>query len=207
MFIITPVDKNPQSLAFMCPKAYFERLEKHMESPTYEKVEATPLEILNNHRDFSREYGIAHTPVLPYVYSIVKLHKDPSRPADRFIAGHSSLNRFVPDEGRAGSVDSNLPIAEAFAQASQRSTSSEETRRKLLRQKPDTSLSKAGRKPSNFLNSIIDVLLQQDEINILKGGPRKIWILRDIAEAQRLFANCPNIHTADFSTMYTKIFP
>ena len=209
MFIITPVDKNPQSLAFMCPKAYFERLEEHMKSPTYEKVEATPLEILSTHKDFSQEFGVTFTPVLPYVYSIVKLHKDPSRPADRFIAGHSALNRFTPQEERAGSVDSNLPIADAFSQRSQEalrvSQASQETRRKLLRQKPDTSLSKVGRKLSNFLNSIIDVLLQQDEINILKGGPRKIWILRDIAEAQRLFTNCSNIHTADFSTMYTNL--
>lgn len=45
MFIITPVDKNLQSLAFMCHKAFFERLEKQMESLTYEKVDASPLEI------------------------------------------------------------------------------------------------------------------------------------------------------------------
>ena len=89
--------------------------------------------------------------------------------------------------------------------SSQSSLRSDAKRRQLLRQKPDTSLSKVGRKLSNFLNSIIDVLLQQDEINILKGGPRKIWILRDIAEAQRLFANCSDIHTADFSTMYTNL--
>jgi len=203
MFIITPVDKNPQSLAFMCPKAYFDRLEAHMSSPTYERANETPLEVLSAHEAFNCEFGVAHTPVLPYVYSIVKLHKDPSRPADRFIAGHSALNRFIPEESREGSLDS-IPLSQ-FLQASQSSQRSEAKRRQLLRQKPDTSLSKVGRKLSNFLNSIIDVLLQQDEINILKGGPRKIWILRDIAEAQRLFANCTNIHTADFSTMYTNL--
>ena len=50
-----------------------------------------------------------------------------------------------------------------------------------------------------------DILLQQDEINILQGAPRKIWILREITEAQRLFMNSSDIYTADFSTMYTNL--
>ena len=203
MFIITPVDKNPQSLAFMCPTAYFNRLEEHMKSPTYERTEVTPLEVLSTHAAFAENYGFKHTPVLPNVYSIVKLHKDPSCPADRFIAGHSSLNRFEK-ESEDDSDDEDAPLLR-FVQTARRKKDKELMKKRQLRQKPDTSLSKVGRKLSNFLNSIIDILLQQDEINILQGAPRKIWILRDITEAQRLFMNSSDIYTADFSTMYTNL--
>jgi CRISPR/Cas system-associated endoribonuclease Cas2 len=92
-FVIAPVDKNPQSMAILCRKDYARRLSEHMNSDTYERVTESVHRILDRQKTFVRSFNCKFVPALPYIYIIPKLHKEPARPFDRFIAGNSHLNR------------------------------------------------------------------------------------------------------------------
>jgi len=182
-FVITPVDKNPQSMAIMCTREYMKRLRDHMNSPTYA---TTPLseeqQILEKHKKFNERHGFEHYNALPYLYIIPKLHKEPARPFDRFITGHTLLNRSPPPD---------------------------QTRHRSLRLRsspPSASLSEIGRYLSDYLNAIIDLLILEDKKSVTQGAPKKIWIIRDMNEPLEAFSSAQHIFTNDFSTMYT-MFP
>lgn len=93
-FVITSVDKNSQSLSILCMAEYMKRLEDHMKSSTYETVQTPIVDILQQHKKVCRSFGCTYVQALPYIYIIPKLHKEPSRPFDRFIAGYSHLNNI-----------------------------------------------------------------------------------------------------------------
>jgi hypothetical protein len=182
-FAITCVDKNSQSLAVMCMKEYMKRLQHHMMSDNFEQIDtnndpqqlkAESLAILRRHAAFNRKFGCTHVDALPYLYIIPKLHKEPARPFDRFIAGNSALNRIVSE---------NQPAPSKV-------------------RKPFSSLTFAGRQVSNFLNAIIDLLVLQDQQRIRASEPRRVWIIRDIGDAIVVLRDAKTLFTRDFSTMY-----
>lgn len=174
-FVIAPVDKNPQGLALLCIKQYLIRLREHISNVTCETTNRSTQDILETHAKFNQQYGCRHTPALPYIYIVPKLHKEPSRPYDRYIAGYSHRNR--------------VPAAD-----------------KKFTGVPSGSLHNCSRKLSDFLNSVIDILIFEDKQSMKKGEPRRIWIIRDVREAVTVMKNARALHTHDFSTMYTN-FP
>jgi hypothetical protein len=110
-FVITTVDKNAQGMAILCMKDYLRRLEHHVNSPTYERTTKTAVDIINEHRTTNRKFNCKTTPALPFIKIIPKLHKEPARPYDRYIAGLSHFNRIDPlSNERLGLPSSSLHI-------------------------------------------------------------------------------------------------
>lgn len=180
-FVITVVDKNPQSLAILCMREYMQRLQARMASTDFKQIPADNVEgILKSHREASVKYGCKPVDSLPYLYIVPKLHKEPSRPYDRFIAGNSALNVL--------SKDTPTPARQAG--------------RGVIKRKPVSSTTQIGRKVSDFLNAIIDLLLIEDKAGMMLGRPRCFWVIRDVSEAVPLFKQSATIYTRDFSTMY-----
>lgn len=186
-FAVTPIDKNPQSLALLCMADYMRRLEARMKSTDFVAVNSAEVQgILRSHKAFNDRFAIAHVNALPYLYIIPKLHKEPARPFDRFIAGNSKANMF--DES-----SSQRPNARA-QQQQQQATSTQ--------RKPLSSLTQLGRKVSDFLNGVLDLLAYKDRLEIQRGEPRRFWVIRDCNEAVGIFRDAGSIYTHDFSTMY-----
>lgn len=173
MFVISVIDKNTQGLALLCKQDYAKRLSDHMSSPTYERSTKQISEILELHKQFNRRFRCRFVPALPYIYIIPKLHKEPARPFDRFIAGLSHLNRQPSANKREPS------------------------------QLPSSSTHHCSRRISDFFNAVIDVLLLQDRTQIQKHEPKRVWIIRDPSEAVCVLRHSKKLQTHDFSTMYT----
>ena len=177
-FVIAPMDKNPQSLVILCSDNYCSRLQEHLSSPVYSAATISEEEIFESALRLNSSLGLKTINVLPYVYIVPKLHKEPTRPFDRFIAGATSKNTFAAPEHN-GNVN--------------------------MRGRVETCFSAVGKKLSDFFESVIDVLLYQDGVAMRHHQPRRIWIIRDQRDCiRRLQFAKQHILTDDFTTMYTQ---
>jgi len=183
--VVAPVDKAPHDFAIVCRKWYQARLLREIESESYERVERTKADILNDHRLFCESHGYeAMVDNLPYFYANVKMHKKP--PGLRFIAGVSRKTEQFKEEG-------------------------EKDRESEVKQRPACSTTPVSQRISLLLEAVIESLRRKDMQFFKSTNRRRFWIIQTFEEValdlkqkdELLKGRVP--HTVDFTTMYTKL--
>jgi hypothetical protein len=122
-------------------------------------------------------FGLKTPNILPYLYISLKLHKEPTRPFDRYLCGRSDRN--IIGDAHNNSRNGKKTDIEAST----------------------TTLAK---RVDLFLQGIFDLLILEDTQNIAEGMPRRIWTIRTMEEAKNILKPAVNISTFDFTSMYTQ---
>jgi hypothetical protein len=177
-FVITPVDKNPQSSAIWCRHHYALILDGAVQKSFVERQDVQPSAVIEEHRKLARALCHQAYSTLPYLYAMPKIHKlERHRAPFRFIVGKSQQNQVDPPEGAAD-----------WPHAAPRKNSLSSVRCHL----------------AAALNGIIDLLVRRDN----KSAIKRCWIVRDTQEFIDSVATMPNpstFITRDFTTMYTNL--
>jgi hypothetical protein len=133
IYVIGPVDKNPQKSVIWCRKLYCDTLAANI-AKGFQPDDATPKEVFDFHDQAIKKFGFKAHPCFPYPYALAKCHKfkeakstgiDPSR----VIVGKSKSNTVSGEPYEKGGVNS---------------------------------LTELGAHTTNALNSVVDLLLLQD---------------------------------------------
>jgi hypothetical protein len=93
---VAPADKNAQKFVFWCPKFYQQKLLQHLDSPHFQDVPQSALQIVQKIQKDVAAFGYDSSMSLPYLYLLAKLHRlEPTRASLRPISGKTSRN--VPE--------------------------------------------------------------------------------------------------------------
>ena len=177
-FVVTPADKNPQSSVIWCRRHYAQVLDGAVSKSFTERRDVEPEKVILEHAKLARSLCHPSFNTLPYLYAMPKVHRlETHRSPFRFIVGKSLKNSVSAPEGAA-----HWPLA--------------------VRNK--NSLSSVRSHLATALNSIIDLLVRQDNARKVK----RCWIVRD---TQEFIDSIATMHhpttfiTQDFTTLYTNL--
>ena len=85
-FVICKMDKLSHNLTIVCRKYYTARIMNELSSDAYASTNEAKEYIIARHREFNQRYNYKNpTNVLPHLYAVMKLHKNPI--GMRFLAG------------------------------------------------------------------------------------------------------------------------
>ena len=93
--VIVPVDKAGHNLAFVCKNWYAQKLRKELQNEKGAYVDSveTVQDVLNRHKIVNEKFGFDHVKAFPYLYGILKAHKQPVQL--RYIAGCSKKGSAI----------------------------------------------------------------------------------------------------------------
>jgi len=186
-FFIGHVDKASHNLSIVCKKYYKHQLYQELNSDAYENVTESRETILERHKAFNIRHDLGHVDNLPYLYGTPKMHKNP--PKFRFVAGVHSTEQ----EGTTASSSSRSVVS---------------IHHRVIHS-PKISTTAASIKLSEYLQTVMTILKEKDEILYRNKGYRRCWFEKS---AEGVFYDIKRnkadlIHkkprTFDFSTMYT----
>ncbi len=201
--VVVPVDKAGHNLGFVCKTWYVQKLKEELsnERGAYRTSPETVDEVLGRHAGFNQKFGFEHVEAFPYLYGILKAHKNPVQL--RFIAGCSK---------KGGTIQKRKEKAED--EESQLQESEEDFIRRMTRErnsKPRSSLTEASKEAVKILRALIDTLREREEKEYKTTGVRKWWTVESIEEVALNIKDSEHkligkrMRTADFTTMYTKL--
>lgn len=196
--VVVPVDKAGHNIAFVCKRWYAQKLKEELshENGAYRGAQETVEDVLGRHKAMNDKFGFTHEEAFPYLYGILKAHKQPVQL--RFIAGCSNRGQTIlKNEKRAKEKESE-----------------EDFIRKMTRErnpKPKSSLTEAAKEGVKVLRAVMDTLREREEEYYKKCGVRKWWTVESIEEVALSIKDAEHklvgkkMRTADFTTMYTKL--
>jgi hypothetical protein len=191
-FAILPVDKTSHNLAVCCKKWYLHKLSQELDSPIYTPATESAGDILGRHAQWNRRWAYSHRDNLPYLYLVLKAHKNP--PQLRGIAGVTRRNAQQPPV---------LPDTQ--------NQTILQTLHKKRQEKPIVSTTPASRVLSTALQGVIKTLQEKDENTFETTGARRCWITKGAEQVvSNIKANASSLQhcvpkTSDFTTMYTNL--
>ena len=200
--VVVPVDKAGHNIAFVCQTWYAQKLKEELthENGAYRDAQETVEDVLERHKAMNDKFGFTHDESFPYLYGILKAHKQPVQL--RFIAGCSK---------KGGAI---LKGANGKEQQKQEKENEEEFIRRMTRErntKPKSSLTEASKEGVKMLRAVMDTLREREEDCFKKTGVRKWWTVESIEEVALGIKDAEHkligkkMRTADFTTMYTKL--
>ena len=128
------------------------RKELTRENGAYRNADETIHEVLQRHQKMNSRFGFEHTEAFPYLYGILKAHKQPVQL--RFIAGCSK---------RGGAI---LQTGDGQKQKVQGTENEEEYIRRMTREKntkPKCTLTEASKEGVKMLRAVMDTLREREE--------------------------------------------
>jgi hypothetical protein len=168
--VIVPVDKAGHNIAFVCKKWYTQKLRNELlkEKGAYERTAESVEEVLDRHKLVNHKYGFQHVEAFPYLYGILKAHKQPVQL--RFIAGCSKRGANILKAARNEQVEQP-----------EEKESEEEYIRRMTREKnakPKCSLTDAAREGVDILRVLMDILRERERSSTtreLESGSGGQW--------------------------------
>ena len=169
--VIVPVDKAGHNIAFVCKTWYAQKLHAELtrEDGAYRNAEETVEEVLNRHKGMNSNHGFQHVEAFPYLYGILKAHKEPVQL--RFIAGCSKRGSTI--------------LEKAETKKSQEKETEEQFIRRMTREKsskPKCSLTDAAKEGVQLLRVVMDTLREREEGYFKATGIRKWWTVESTEE-------------------------
>ena len=199
--VIVPVDKAGHNIAFVCKRWYAQKLQSELtnEGGAYGTTQESVEEVLSRHKEVNKKYGFQHVEAFPYLYGILKAHKQPVQL--RFIAGCSKRGACIMQK------ENNM------AQPKRKETEEEYIRRMTREKntKPKCSLTDMAKEGVKILRTVMDTLREREEQHYKTTGIRKWWTVESIEEVALGIKDAEHklvgkkMRTADFTTMYTKL--
>jgi hypothetical protein len=203
--VVVPVDKAGHNIAFVCKQWYEQKLRTELAAGNgaYQDAEETVDDVLRRHKEVNRKFGFEHFDAFPYLYGILKAHKQPVQL--RYIAGCSR---------RGGAILQKCKEGEQQAEDHSKRESEESFIRRMTREKnakPKCSITDAAKEGVKLLRIVMDTLREREEQCYKRTGIRKWWTVESIEEValaikdgeQQLVGK--KMRTADFTTMYTML--
>ena len=200
--VIVPVDKAGHNIAFVCKRWYAKKLQVELtnERGAYQNADETVEEVLERHKAMDKKHGFQHVEAFPYLYGILKAHKEPVQL--RFIAGCSKRGAKILQKNK-----------EEDAQSQSKETEGQFIRRMTREKyaKPRSTLTEAAKEGVKILRAIMDTLREREEQFYKQTGVRKWWTVESIEEVALSIKDAEHkligrkMRTADFTTMYTKL--
>ena len=181
------MDKLTHNLAFTCKLYYLHKLYTEIHSNAYTPTNRTLPNILRDHKNFNSKYSYKHADVLPYLYAIPKLYKNP--PKIRYIAGVSTPLPPDPNTNQLQRIFHRPPYAATC------------------------STTPASKHLCAFLKSVMHFIRMKDNECYKTNGYRRCWFVTNIDKVfQEIKQNLPILkglqpRTFDFATMYTTNIP
>jgi len=174
-FVLAPTDKAAQNTTIWCKKLYYNTFTNHLQSDTFAECDEPIDDVIKRHDGIATTFGKKGHPVLPYMYLLVKFHK---------LEGRSEA--LPPVRPIVGKSVKNTGTDQPYNRAGL------------------NSLSEVNIQVAAMLNSVLDLLLLDDQANLIK----RCWYTRTVEEFVDIIgreSDLKYISTADFKDMYTKL--